>query len=171
MLIQMKQIRKLGTDLIVSTMNYFRDFNATFLKGVKTVNKSITKTFISTHNSVSSALRNGYSMYLKRKRIIERKKKRSAKKAIIGVRPSLFYKLKYVFIGILMSFLFIFLPMLVVVFIADLPTPNNLSATYIPKTTKIFDRKGNLLYEFFANQNRTLVKLDDIPRTSNPGWI
>lgn len=79
-------------------------------------------------------------------------------------RPSFLYKLKYVFIGIVFSSVFIFIPLLSFLFIQDLPNPANLSLNYIPKTTKIYDRNGNLLYEIFANQNRTVVQLQDVPK-------
>lgn len=45
----------------------------------------------------------------------------------------------------------------------DLPSPSKLSLYDIPQTTKIFDRSENLLYEIYTDQNRTLVKLSDIP--------
>ena len=45
----------------------------------------------------------------------------------------------------------------------DLPRPNTLVSSDIPLATKIYDRNGTLLYEIFAEQNRTLVTLDRIP--------
>lgn len=45
----------------------------------------------------------------------------------------------------------------------DLPTPTKLASYDIPQTTKIEDRHGKILYEIFADENRTLVKLNDIP--------
>lgn len=97
--------------------------------------------------------------------------KRSIHRSVPVFRPSLLYKMKYVFIGVFLSFFFIFLPLLFMVFISDLPTPDNLSINYIPKTTKIYDRNGNLLYEIYANQNRTAVKLNDIPTYLREGTI
>ena len=79
-------------------------------------------------------------------------------------RPSFLYKLKYVFVGLIFSFVFLFLPLVSFIFVQDLPNPSNLSLNYIPKTTKIYDRNGNLLYEIFANQNRTVVALSDVPK-------
>ena len=79
-------------------------------------------------------------------------------------KPSILYKLKYVFVGILISFIFLFLPLVSLLFLSELPNPSNLSVNYIPKTTKIYDRNGALLYEIFANQNRTIVQLQDVPR-------
>jgi 1A family penicillin-binding protein len=45
----------------------------------------------------------------------------------------------------------------------DLPSPKNLSHYDIAQTTKIFDRNGTLLYDIYTDQNRTIVKLKDIP--------
>lgn len=45
----------------------------------------------------------------------------------------------------------------------DLPSPDSLSQYEIPLATKVYDRNGTLLYEIFADQNRSLVTLDQIP--------
>lgn len=45
----------------------------------------------------------------------------------------------------------------------DLPSPSKLSSYEIPQTTKIYDRNGKLLYDIYTEQNRTLVKLSEIP--------
>src|SRR3989344_1179243 len=84
-------------------------------------------------------------------------------KNINKLRTSFFYKLKYLLLGIVLSFFFLFIPIIVAIFIADLPNPNNLSVNFIPKTTKIYDRNNTLLYEIYANQNRTVVKLNEVP--------
>lgn len=103
--------------------------------------------------------RHAISKIVKKKKV-ERKK--TIKKTIL--KPSIFYKLKYVFLGFIVSFIFLFLPLLSLLFLSELPSPANLSVNYIPKTTKIYDKNGNLLYEIFANQNRTIVRLQDIPK-------
>ncbi len=49
-------------------------------------------------------------------------------------------------------------------FLKDLPSPARLSKpSSFPISTKILDRNGNLLYEIYDDQNRTPVKLDDLP--------
>jgi len=63
-------------------------------------------------------------------------------------------------IGFLISFIILFL---IILIFKDLPSPSKLSSYEIPQTTKIYDRNGNLLYEIYVEQNRTLVKLSDIP--------
>ena len=96
-------------------------------------------------------------------KIVKSKKKEKKIKQII-YKPTIFYKLKYVFLGMATSFVLLFLPLLTLLFLTELPNPSNLSANFIPKTTKIYDRNGNLLYEIFANQNRTIVRLQDVPK-------
>lgn len=78
-------------------------------------------------------------------------------------RPAFWYRVKIFFWGVAFATVFIFLPLIALIFLSSLPNPSNISTTYIPKTTKIFDRNGNLLYEIFANQNRTIVPLKNVP--------
>ena len=44
----------------------------------------------------------------------------------------------------------------------SLPNPELLSRRDLEVTTKIFDRNGSLLYEIYADQNRTPIRLSDI---------
>ena len=50
-----------------------------------------------------------------------------------------------------------------VIFLKDLPAPTALTAKQPPLTTRIFDRKGRLLFKIYRNENRTLVPLSEIP--------
>ncbi len=61
------------------------------------------------------------------------------------------------------------LPLLVVILsylliFKDLPSPTGLGKYDIPLATKIYDRNGKLLFDIFAEQNRTPVPLKDIPK-------
>src|SRR5258708_63849 len=47
--------------------------------------------------------------------------------------------------------------------VTALPNPNYLSLRDIPNATKIYDRNGSLLYEYFAEENRTPIPLSQIP--------
>ncbi|MCL4338366.1 PBP1A family penicillin-binding protein [Patescibacteria group bacterium] len=47
--------------------------------------------------------------------------------------------------------------------IQSLPNPIFLSNRAVPTTTKIYDRNGKLLYEIYADENRTPVKLSEVP--------
>ncbi len=69
--------------------------------------------------------------------------------------------LKLVIIGFILFLLIIFFFLFNV--FKDLPSPKKLLSYEIPQTTKILDRKGSLLYEIYTEQNRTLVKLSDVP--------
>jgi 1A family penicillin-binding protein len=73
-------------------------------------------------------------------------------------------KIKYFALGILFSCIFVFPPFIVMVFLQDLPTPQQLTLRQIPQTTKIFDRNGTLLSEIYVQQNRTLIRLSDVPK-------
>lgn len=46
----------------------------------------------------------------------------------------------------------------------DLPSPQKLGVYDVPLATKIYDRKGVLLFDIFTDQNRSLVPLSDIPK-------
>lgn len=45
----------------------------------------------------------------------------------------------------------------------DLPSPANLKSKAYPVSTKILDRHGKLLYEIYADKNRTPISLKDLP--------
>lgn len=47
--------------------------------------------------------------------------------------------------------------------VVSLPNPNFLTQRDITATTKIYDRNGKFLYEIYADENRTPIKLSDIP--------
>ncbi len=53
----------------------------------------------------------------------------------------------------------------------DLPAPSTLTTQPVPLTTHIRDRNGRELYKIYASQNRTLVKLSDIPLTLRQATI
>lgn len=72
-------------------------------------------------------------------------------------------KLKYFILGFLICFIFVLTPLYVYFFLNSLPNPKQLSERAIPQTTKIYDRNGKLLYQIYANENRTLVHLSSIP--------
>jgi 1A family penicillin-binding protein len=73
-------------------------------------------------------------------------------------------KIKYFSIGTLFSLVFIFMPLVFVIFLQELPNPKQLVYQSPALTTKIFDRNGTLLYQIYAQQNRTLIPLSSIPK-------
>src|SRR3989344_8159385 len=69
---------------------------------------------------------------------------------------------KYVFFGligfvILMTVLFLW-------YGRDLPTPGKLIEPPLSQSTRIYDRNGILLYSVYQTQNRTYIKLSEIPK-------
>jgi len=52
---------------------------------------------------------------------------------------------------------------MVVVFAIQVPSPENLTSRDVAQATKIYDRSGELLYDIFKNQNRTPIKLSEVP--------
>lgn len=59
---------------------------------------------------------------------------------------------------------FIVLVIGVIVFFAtQIPSPEQLQSRSVAQSTKIYDRDGELLYDIFQDQNRTPIKLEEIP--------
>jgi len=79
-------------------------------------------------------------------------------------KVSFFPKLKYFSFGLVFSAIFIFFPVLFFIFLQQLPNPQELTIREMPQTTKILDRNGALLYQVYANENRTLIPLSDVPQ-------
>ncbi len=75
------------------------------------------------------------------------------------------FKLRYFILGSVFSLLFAFLPLLFYLFLQDLPNPKELSIRQIPQATKIYDRNGTLLYQIYAQHNRTIITLNDVPKS------
>ncbi|MDZ7586716.1 MAG: transglycosylase domain-containing protein, partial [Patescibacteria group bacterium] len=60
--------------------------------------------------------------------------------------------------------LFIFSGLIILFLIfRGLPSPAKLSSDEFPVSTQILDRHGHLLYEIYADQNRTPIQLTDLP--------
>lgn len=94
-------------------------------------------------------------------------KKKEVKESLVTFYPppkQARLKLKYFVLGLLFCFVFIVLPFSAYVFLNSLPNPRELSQREIPQTTKIYDRNGTLLYQIYANENRTLIPLGLIPK-------
>ena len=115
-----------------------------------------------------------FSLSLKafRKRIFRKRRTASKTKRIIEERSITIYpaprnirlKIKFFLLGFLICFFFILIPLYFYFFLNSLPNPKQLSGRQIPQTTKIYDRNGALLYQIYANENRTLVPLSSIPK-------
>ena len=73
--------------------------------------------------------------------------------------PKLQFKTKFIFTSII---LISFIPFYFFI-LKDLPSPSRLTSGEFPVSTKIFDRNGQLLYEIYADYNRTPIKLETLP--------
>ncbi len=76
----------------------------------------------------------------------------------------------------LVAYLFWLLPLGLLVgsyflILKDLPSPTKLGSYDIPISTKIYDRNDKLLFDIFAEQNRTPVPLSDIPKYAQQATI
>ncbi|OGH17326.1 MAG: hypothetical protein A3C22_02025 [Candidatus Levybacteria bacterium RIFCSPHIGHO2_02_FULL_37_10] len=152
------------TLLVLSSM-------ARFLKRItkRIVNsvKLILKFFAQAYKKATyilSVLRR-FKIKFKKYRVSKPKIKKIKKAKPIKIFPFPFFvKAKYFLIGSLFSAIFIFLPLLFLIFLQDLPSPKILGLQENPQTTKIYDRHEVLLYQIYANQNRTFVPLSSIPK-------
>jgi len=115
--------------------------------------------------SIAVWLKQSFSRILKRlKHKFPKKKKKIKAIKIFPLSYPISTKIKYFFLGCFFSLIFIFIPLTALVFLQELPSPQQLSFEQAPLTTKIFDRNGILLYQIYAQQNRTLVPLSAIPK-------
>jgi 1A family penicillin-binding protein len=53
----------------------------------------------------------------------------------------------------------------------DLPTPGRIQRRISAESTKIFDRNGNLLYSIHGEENRTIIKKEEIPENVKKATI
>jgi len=58
----------------------------------------------------------------------------------------------------------IFCLILFISLLRSLPSPRQLTTKPLPASTQIYDRNGKLLYEFYSDQNRIPVKLNELPQ-------
>ncbi len=72
-----------------------------------------------------------------------------------------FKKYAFIFIGVVLVTSLI--PFYIYI-LKDLPSPRTLTRDAYPVSTEIYDRHGTLLYEIYADQNRTPIKLDQVPK-------
>ncbi len=64
---------------------------------------------------------------------------------------------------IVLALLFLVIGYLLFTIFRGLPSPTKLKSAPYPVSTKIFDRNDQLLYEIWAEQKRTPIKLEDVP--------
>ncbi|MBI3384602.1 penicillin-binding protein [Candidatus Gottesmanbacteria bacterium] len=83
---------------------------------------------------------------------------------IYPAKPLFLERLKFLSLGILLTLFAIVGPLIFSFWLNELPNPRLLSAREIPLSTKIYDRNGILLFQIYASQNRSFIKLDDLPK-------
>lgn len=77
--------------------------------------------------------------------------------------------MKKIFFILKLLFFFIFLILILggfflYLYIRDFPLPEKFTERYLPQSTKIYDKTGNvLLYEIYGEEKRTIVSLEEIP--------
>lgn len=155
----------------------FLYFSGRFLKSLLLIPLSITLFLYRTFIAAIAEVLNFCLIFLKIitfpfTLLFKRKKKRKyKKKVVIATRVPMLFRFKYLLFGAVFAFFFFFLPATFFIFITDLPKLSALSVNYVPKTTKILDRNGTLLYEIYSSQNRTVVSLNKIPTTLKEATI
>ncbi len=77
----------------------------------------------------------------------------------VGLHPVIVF-----FLGSLSTIIFVAIPLAAYLWLRALPNPSMLTVRDIDVTTKVFDRNGALLYEIYADQNRTPLSLAQIPK-------
>jgi 1A family penicillin-binding protein len=73
------------------------------------------------------------------------------------------WQLRSFFAGVFITIVLVFVPAFSYQWLKSLPNPDLLSRRDLEVSTKIYDRNGTLLYEIYADQNRTPMVLSDIP--------
>ncbi len=71
-------------------------------------------------------------------------------------------ELRFFLIGVFMCFMGFFLYSSYQ-FVVQLPSPTDIGKLNYPLSTHMYDRNGKLLYEIYKDQNRTMIKLSDVP--------
>ncbi len=92
-------------------------------------------------------------------------RKRQQQYQPIPHRPKipLFARFIYITFGGAIVFFLAVIPLSLYTIVKALPNPELLKTRDIPVTTKIFDRRGVLLYEIYSDENRTPLPLSEIP--------
>jgi len=81
---------------------------------------------------------------------------------IKGILNNISYKIRYFFLGFIVC-LAIVMTNQAYNFVKSLPNPQTIGKTNYSLSTHLYDRNGKLLYEIFRDQNRTPVKISQLP--------
>lgn len=96
-------------------------------------------------------------------RLPQRPKPRSEKRPLIVYAVPFHLKARYFLLGASLATI-VLIPLIIQLWLSQLPNPNQLAYREVPLSTKVYDRQGRFLFQFYANQNRTKVSLSEIPQ-------
>ena len=149
--------------LLSSIIRFLKKSTKRIVNSVGLILRFFTRVYKKTAYTLSGLRR--FKIKFKKDKVAKPRIKKIKKAKPIKIFPFPFFvKAEYFLVGSLFSAIFVFLPILFLIFLQDLPSPKILSIQENPQTTKIYDRHGVLLYQIYANQNRTFVPLSSIPQ-------
>lgn len=166
---------KIG-DLIIECVSFLGNVSKKTRKAITRMYRKIRKdkrlmlsrlrirynTYHDSFSLASQQIHRNITLFIKKAHV---KMKRRPRKKLTVIFPLPFrVKMKYFILGGVFSFCTLYLPLLIFLFLQELPNPKILTLRQLPQTTKILDRNGTLLYEIYASENRTVVPLADIPK-------
>ena len=137
----------------------FLYFLVNFLIGIGDITRKIIETLF---NLIIKILKLVFNLIRKTK--LPRLKLPKARLPKIRV-PGIHYfwmKLRYFLFGTFLTLLVLFFYQSYI-FVKSLPSPQNIGKVNYPLSTHIYDRNGKLLYEVYRDQNRTPVRIEDLP--------
>ncbi|MBI2195974.1 MAG: penicillin-binding protein [Candidatus Levybacteria bacterium] len=147
-------------DVIVLSLKLLISIGDLVLFLAKVIKRAVKKIYAKVKTLAGSAK---FGFYEKRER--KSRTLRKIRHKEIKIFPLPFSKkIKYFTFGTLFSLFFIFTPLLVIIFLDELPNPSTLAIQQSPQTTKIYDRNGQLLFQIYAAQNRTYIPLSGVPK-------
>src|SRR3989344_1451230 len=76
--------------------------------------------------------------------------------------PKISNRIRYLVLGSVLTLLVIFFQQSYL-FVKSLPSPASIGRVNYPLSTHIFDRNGRLLYEVYREQNRTPIRIKELP--------
>ncbi len=113
---------------------------------------------------ISTSFSRVYSWLATLKRFIPRNHQLLPDRLLPKRRIFLPAKLIYFSLGGLTCFVVIVIPYWLITSLSQLPNPQALALRDIPVSTKIYDRNGILLYQIYADENRSLIALAQLPK-------
>lgn len=86
------------------------------------------------------------------------------------LKTKLLTKFSSFFLAGILGFVLLFIG-IIIFFFTQVPSPESLQSRSIAQATKIYDRDNELLYDIFENQNRTPIKLEEVPEVVKQSTI